>query len=87
MYTKAMITKEENKKIEIIYEIQHEIDKQCRAEKEACARYVQYNMIGEPMLDDEMRRDREKISFIIEDTFRIAEQIAVDVIRKAALSC
>lgn len=84
---KKSIDEKESKKIEIIYEIQHEIEKQVRAEKAACERYIQCNVIGEPMLDDETRRDREKISFIIEDTFRIAEQIAVDAIRKAALPC
>lgn len=80
-------TKEEQIKTEIIWKIMYGIKQQMDAETEAAKKYVEYNSIGNPKYDEETKRERERISFIIADTFRIAQEIAVDAVRKASIPC
>ena len=80
-------TKEERIKADLIWNIMYGIKKEMDAEIERSTKYIEANKIGVEDLDRRTIYERRFQEMLWNEALKTAQQIAIDAIKKASISC
>lgn len=82
-----LFTKEDQIKTEIIWKIMYGIKQEMNKEIENATKYIEANKIGVDDLDREMIYNRRFQEMLWNEAMKVAQQIAVDAVKKASIPC